>query len=71
MRKSLRSKHALKEFGIEHQLQLARPFRLGLTTIWFETLGLLVLRIGIELEIVLRGCFSGRLWGRTRAGTGS
>ena len=61
----------LKEIGIEHQLQLARLFRWGLATIQFETLGLLVLRIGIELEIVLRGCSSGRLGWRARAGTGS
>ena len=40
--KNLDPKRALKEFGIEHQLQLARPFRLGLATIQFETLVLLV-----------------------------
>ena len=67
MRKNLDPKRALKEFGIEHQLQLAR------TLLWirFEILGLLVLRIGNELEIVLRGCSSGRLRGGARASTGS
>ena len=69
--KNLDPKRALKEFGIEHQLQLARPFRLGLATIQFEATGLLVLRIGIEVEIVLRGCSSGRLRWRAGAGPGS
>ena len=34
---------SLEEIGIEHQLQLSRPFRWELATIRFETLGLLAL----------------------------
>ena len=60
----------LEIFGIEHQPQLARV-RWGLVTIRFETLGLLVLRIRNELEIVLPGWSIGRLRWPARAGAGS
>jgi hypothetical protein len=68
--KSLRSKHALKKFRIEHQLQLARRFRWGLATIGLDTLGRLVLEIRNDFEIVLSGCSIRRVGWRTRAGAG-
>jgi hypothetical protein len=57
----LRSKHALKEFGIENQLQLTRRFRCELATVGFETIGLLERGIRNELEVQGRGCSSTEL----------
>ena len=52
---------SLEEIEIAHQLQHINPFRWELASIRFETPGLLVRRIRIELKIVLSECSIGRL----------
>ena len=59
--KSLRSKHALKEFRIKHQLQLARRFRQGLAILRLQELS-----VGNEVKIMLSRHVMRRLRRRPR-----